>query len=192
MNKTFNLVGLTVTIALLFTTVSCTSVKYLYDGKQYSTASEAASAQQQAINALVAQITPVAKRVKGSLTVLVPTDDYITANWATRKDKMTQNQVDLMAKFEKNGIIGSVDAIRKRGLFDAVTFRQCVDPAKEAFSEDFALFLSATPKMEWWLKLKSLPGKAPIAIEMPASSLSPLQRITFWLDSVEKAAVSAQ
>jgi hypothetical protein len=100
--------------------------------------------------------------------------------------------VDYVAKSQKYGITSMVDAIRKRSLFDAVTFRQCVDPAKEAFSEDFALFLSATPKSEWWLKLKNLPGKAPIAIETPVSSLSPLQRITFWLDSIEKAAVSAQ
>jgi len=192
MNKTSNLVGLTVAGVLLVTTVSCTSVKYLQDGKQYSTASEALAAQQQADNALVAQIPPAAKRVKGSLAVLVPTDDYIAANWVTRQDKATQDQVDYVAKSQKYGITSRVDAIRKRGLFDAVTFRQAVDPAKEAFSEDFALFLPATPKSEWWLKLKNLPGKAPITIETPVSSLSPLQRITFWLDSIEKAAVSAQ
>jgi hypothetical protein len=179
-------------LVLAFAAVSCTTVKYLYDGKQYASAAEALAAQEKADQALVAQITPAAQPVKGSLAVLAPTDACIAANWVTRKGNVGEEQVNYVAQTHKNGILGRVAAIKKRGLFETVTFRQCADPEREPFGEDYALVLSASAKPEWALKPKSPGAGNPVPIEAPASSLSPLQRIVFWLDGIEAAAKKAK
>ena len=81
-----------------------------------------------------------------------------------------------------------VEAVRKRNLFDSVELQQAENPEEVPFNEDFALVLPATRDAEWGIRVQGQDARVPTTIRLGPESQSHLQRLTTWLERIEKVA----
>jgi hypothetical protein len=175
-------------LALALAATSCMTVRYNYGGRQYDRAADALAAQEQTQNALLAEIAASSQPLNVPLIVLIPTDEYIAANWVKISGDLGVHRDEVVAftaQSLKSTILYSAEAIKKRRSFDTVIVRQCAKPEAEAFSEPVALYVPTGEKADWWMKGKNPGAQGPIALEAMAPTLSPLQRINILLDQIE-------
>lgn len=180
---------------LLLVCLSCRETKYGYGDKLYSR-NEFLAMVKQENDAMLSQIFPTDAPVGGSLVVVIPTEEFLAKAYGPEdpesRRRTPRDQLDLQMQLLRNDQMTSVEAVRKRALFETVDWRQSVDPEQETFETDFALIRPARKDADWLLRTRRQTTQDGSPIAMGPSSASPIQRITIWLNNIEEAARKAK
>lgn len=147
---------------------------------------------------MLSQVAPIKAPIGGSVVVILPTDESIlqaqvvSLRQAYGKagadfSRPTPEGADFMVQSARIELLSMVEAVRKRGLFDKVKWRQSADPGQEHFDQDFALVRPGQKNADWLLSSQRQFGQSGVPIQMGASSLSSFQQKTIWLTRIEEA-----